>query len=364
MEKKSFKIKEPLVINERNRNFWIRFFRLGFDFEKSQYSNDLNFRNALNNLSLVKIPNNNSYRIEQYSLDRVISEARNLSKDIFDGVDMRVPFFIYEIDEKENRDLLQMYNKIDLLAKKNIINEEQYIKNAAEYFIKNTTRRSAFGIPVDQVKFNTSSGLVEGKLVEGPCIIPYKSLEGFIKFVKMVGPLNERIWLGKNANSLTVGTYIHEIAHCLLDRNRGVVENYFNDEFLSIFMEKVAIDLNDKTEHKMNLKIAEIIRVKDMQESLKDLLRKKSLPEERYDSIKYIQSGILAGILFDKYEKADKEGKEKILSEVRDILNGKSKVQSIIDEENLSMEDSKLYFDKVEGYIEELNKSKEEPSGR
>lgn len=122
-------------------------------------------------------------------------------------------------------------------------------------------------------------------------------------------------------------------------------------------MEKVAIDLKDQSKNKRNLKIVEVLRAKDMQVVLTDLVRRDASNEEQYDSIKYIYSGILAGLLFDKYEKADREGKERILSEVRDVLNGKEKVQSIIDAEKLSINNSKKYFDKIEGYVHELDKN-------
>lgn len=360
MKNQSISIKKPLTINNRNKDFWVRFFELDFDFEKSQYLNDLNFRNLLNSLSQITLPNYNEYELEQYSLDRIIKEVKSLSEEILKGVNMKVPFFIYEYDENENRDLLRMYNKLNTLANIGILTEEQYIMNVTNYFIQNTTKRSVFGIPIEQVEFSTSSGLLEGKILEGPCMISYETLDGLIKFVKKVGPLNERVYLGKKTNSLTVGSYIHEIVHCLLDRNKGIVENYFYDEFLSIFIEKVAIDLNNKSDNKTDLKIAEMIRLKDMQELLKDFLSNKSSVEEKYDIIKYIQSGILAGLLFDKYEKTSKEGKEKILIKVRDVLNGKAKIQSIIDDEKLSIDDAKIYFNKIKGYIQEFNKRKDE----
>lgn len=359
MKKQGTMIKKPLTINNYNKDFWVRFFELEFDFEKSQYLNDFYFRDLLNNLSQIKLPNYNVYELEQYSLDRVIKEAKSLSKDIFSGVGMKVPFFIYELNDNENRDLLQMCNKINTLADMGLINEEQHIRLATDYFIKNTTTRNVFSIPVEQVEMSNSSGL-EGKILEGPCMIPFQSIDGLIKLIKKVGPLNERIFLGNNTTILTVGTYIHEIVHCLLDRNKGIVENYFYDEFLSIFMEKVAIYINDKSDNKRTLKIAEIFRLKDMQELLKDLLNKEASPEEKYDCIKYIQSGTLAGLLFDKYEQSDNKGKERILSKVKDILNGKTKLQSIIDTENLSIGDSKKYFDKIEKYIQELDKNKDE----
>lgn len=352
-------IKEPSAIHDGNQEFWMRFFKLEFDFAKSQYSNGLNFLETLKRITQIKIPRNANYELQQCSLERVLNDTKELQPELFNGVDLEVPSFIYEFDENENKGLVEMYERIDKLAEKDLINEEQYMQYVIDYFVKNTTKKNVYDIPVEQGKTDSNSGLLEGKVLQGPCLISAPSLDGIIKLLKVVGALDERIFVGERLNALTVGGYIHEIIHCLIDRNKGIVENYFHDEFLPIFMEKVAIDFKDQSGNKRNLKIAEIMRLKDMQVSLIDLVSRQSLVEERYESIKYIQSGILAGLLFDKYEKANKEGKERILSEVRDVLNGKEKVQSIIDTEKLSIEDSKEYFDKIEGYIQELEAERE-----
>lgn len=355
MEKRIGTIRKTSNIHQGNQEFWMRFFKLDFDCNKSQYSNDVGFFNILKHLSQIKFPDVDRYRVEQYSLGRVMSEARRLQEKIFNGVDIKVPSFINELDSKENKDLLEMYKQIDDLAENDSITEEEYIKQATDYFITNKTMRNVYDVPVELVKSNSPLGLVDGKVLQGPCMVSAGSLEGIVEFVKKVGALNERIYLGNRTNALSVGTYIHEMVHCLLDRNQGIVENYFYDEFLPEFMEKVAIDANDKSKDKRNLKIAEIIRLRDMQLSLIDLLRRDALVEEKYDSIKYIQSGILSGLLFDKYERADQAGKEKILLEVRKVLRGEEKVQSIIDAEELSVDDAEKYFRKIEGYIRKLD---------
>ena len=355
MEKKIGTIRKALNIHEGNQEFWMRFFKLDFDCEKSQYSNDSSFLNILRRLSQINLSDLRRYKLEEYSLDRVVSEGRSLQDKIFNGVDTNVPSFIYELDPRENEGLMEMYNEIDALAASDSIDEKEYVERATDYFIKNRTMKNVYDIPVEQVKANSPLGLVDGQVLQGPCLVSAGSMEGIIAFGKRVGVLNERIFLGDKTNALSVGTYAHEITHCLIDRNKGIVENYFYDEFLPEFMEKVAIYTNDKSSNKRNLKIAEIVRLKDMQVSIIDLVRGGASVEEKYDSIKYIQSGILSGLLFDKYEKADQAGKERILSEVRDVLNGKAKVQSVIDAEQLSVDDAERYFKKIEGYIKELD---------
>jgi len=120
-------------------------------------------------------------------------------------------------------------------------------------------------------------------------------------------------------------------------------------------MEKVAIDLCDTSPNKTNLKLAQIMRFQDIQGSLNDLFSPISTNENKYESLKYIQSGILAGLLFNKYEKANETDKSTILSKIGNILNGKEPIQSIIDSEHLSLDDSQQYFDSIQECIKNIN---------
>ena len=120
-------------------------------------------------------------------------------------------------------------------------------------------------------------------------------------------------------------------------------------------MEKVAIDLCDTSPNKTNLKLAQIMRFQDIQGSISDLFSPISTNEDKYESLKYIQSGILAGLLFNKYEKTSETDKSAILSKIGNILNGKEPIQSIIDSEHLSLDDSQQYFDSIQECVNNIN---------
>lgn len=348
-------IKLPKFITEDNQNFWIEFFKLKLDCEKSQFPNNSQFMNTLRQLNDIQIPHQLKFDSNPYSIDQIISQSKEIQNQLFRNVDLNVYSFIDEFNQDEAKGLIELYEKLDSLAEADLIDENEYMSRINKFFIENRFKRNVFDIPVEQATFEGSSTLVKGKIQEGPCLISGSSFQEIVNLLQNVGPLNEKIILENNLNIVTIGTYIHEITHSLLNRHQNVVQNFFNDEFLSIFMEQVALDLCDTSPDKNNLKAAQLMRFKDIKISLRDLFSQFASREEKYESIKYIQSGILAGQLFEKYEKSDEADRSAILSKVGDILNGKQPVQSIIDSEQLSLDDSQHYFDYIQERINSLN---------
>jgi hypothetical protein len=74
------------------------------------------------------------------------------------------------------------------------------------------------------------------------------------------------------------------------------------------------------------------------------------------DALKYIQSSLYAGILFDRYSKANGAQKQIILEQIKSVLNGQTKLNDFIKNQQLSLEGEEVfeYIDKVEGYAAEL----------
>ena len=348
-------IKLPEFITEDNQNFWLEFFKVKMDCEKSQFPNNPQFMNTLRNLNNIQIPHQLKYNSDPYSIDQLISQVRGIQNQLFRNVDLNVYSFFDEFNQDEAKGLIELYEKLDTLAEADLIEADDYMSRINKYFIENRFKRNAFDIPIEQVTIEGSSPLVKGKIQEGPCLISGDSFQSIINLVQNVGPLNEKIYLGNDLNIINIGTYTHEITHSLLSRHQGVVQNFFNDEFLSIFMEQVALDLCDPSPDKNNLRAAQLMRFKDIKFSLRDLFSQFASREEKYESIKYIQSGILAGLLFKKYEKSNESDRSVILSKVGDILNGKQPVQSIIDSEQLTLDDSQQYFDYIQECINSLN---------
>ena len=348
-------IKLPRFITKDNQEFWLQFFKLKLDCEKSQFPNNPQFMNTLQHLNNIQIPHQLKYNSDPYSTDQITSQLRGVQNQLFRNVDLNVYSFIDELNQDEAKGLIGLYEELDALGEADLIDANEYMDRINNYFIENRFKRNVFDIPVEQTTFEGSSPLVKGKLQEGPCLISGNSFRAIVNLLQNVGPLNEKIILGNDLNIVNIGTYIHEITHSLLNRHQGVVQNFFNDEILPIFMEQVALDLCDPSPDKKNLRTAQLMRFKDIQISLRDMFSPFASREAKYESLKYIQSGILEGLLFEKYEKSDEADRSAILSEVGDILNGKQPVQSIIDSEQLSLDDSQHYFDYIQERINSLN---------
>lgn len=356
MEHTLSNIKKSIQQNSDSKSFWVRFNKLGFKIEESTYPNDKEFTELLNYLNTLKLSTPGSLKVEKMSFDKVKTKTKNVFQKLTKEVSKMVNVLEDEQDRKKNTELLRTYHLLYSLYSTGKITEEQFSENLQKFYLKALKRKNIYDIPV---VFDNSQHSMVGLAQKGPLLVPEKNQS---QFLEKIGVLFETIHLGGNTNILSAGTYGHELTHCMIDRHRCVIENYFNDEFLSIFMEKVIVDELDHTPNKQAVKTSEIYRLNSMQRNVNNLLKSGISNEEKYDNIKYIQSGIYAGLLFDEYEKADKKGKEAILSEIRLVFSGKKKIKDIIESHNLSLYDAKKYFDKVGEYEKELNPKKGFPS--
>ena len=125
-------------------------------------------------------------------------------------------------------------------------------------------------------------------------------------------------------------TYIHELYHGLLNRNKGSIKNLLLYEALPIFMEKVAMLDLEFSEDLCNLNdyvrlLYTKIRIKYMPKnsnSEKDLL-------QIIENETYILSLLLATALFDIYEQASKQVRENIDNDINDVLSGNSALDDV-----------------------------------
>ena len=141
--------------------------------------------------------------------------------------------------------------------------------------------------------------------------------------------LSEIILLGPCQDNQKM-TYIHELYHALLNRNKGSVYNKLHDEALSIFMEKVgAMDLDD-TKHLLTLRT--LYRLLD----LKECIMKKTYLEytqENGPSIidfeTYIISTLLATALFHTYKNGSNSTRKEIDSAINQVLLGNGIIEDV-----------------------------------
>lgn len=347
------KIQKENSKSDDDKKFWMLFSKLGFKRDKSEYSDSSEYFELLERISRLKLPEIDSIELPKYSLDRVKKESKSLKKKLFSGVSLKVVGFEYEPDMGvKTKKIIDKFKKGQKLYEMRLMELSDVQEDIINSYRTDSFNCNAYDIPIK----GTDGHCMTGCLIKGPaCVVP-NEYGDTTTFLKKLPVLNETIFLGNNFNVLSVGTHIHEITHSLLDRHKGVVENYFNDEVLSIFMEKVAVSELDNNPDKRMVKISEIYRMADVKSNIEEQNKDSDKKTSKYDSIKYIQSSLLAGILFDRYENANESEKKRILSQIAKVLNGTKKLNEFIEDERLSIEgeEAKRYIDKVEGYIREI----------
>lgn len=340
-------------IDNNKVNLKSNFIKLGFDEKKSLVARFDKNRIKLK-LEQIELPKCGSIPLTTMKLNEVKKETKKTISTLYQGVNLKVDIFEYEIQTP----VLPIVKEISKKAKALIMAYEFGHKSLNDitdeilmFYKRNSKKVNVFDVPITEVEDENS---MQGQIVKGPLII----VGNAERMLKKTPIFVETIFLGNKYDKLSIGTYIHEITHALIDRHKGVVENYYNDELLSIFMEKVAIDHIDTSSDKFLVKCSETYRLANVKESLKEIDTYKNESEENKECLKYIQSSLYAGVLFDRYSKAESNKKREMLEQVKTILNGKSKLSDFIEEQQLSIEDDEVfaYIDKVEKYARDLKK--------
>ena len=328
-----------------DENLKITFVKLGFDREKSNLEK-LDFDKIKNKLSYIELEEPGSIKLPQLSLNEIKQKTKNYTDTFLKPNDLMVDTFDDETVNKLSGNALYVWKKINELNKTNITND-QFANSILKLYKNGSKRKNVFAVPVKE----TIGHSMIGSANKGPIfVINYND------FLKKVPIYAESIVIGNNKSLLSVGTYMHEITHLLVDRHKGVVKNYFNDEFLTIFMEKAIVDYYDKTNNKKFIKASEIQRLS----YVKYLIDNLEKEETKFDCYKYTQSTFYAGLLFDKFSNSNDDGKEKIMQEIKSIMVGKSTVDDLIKAEDLKLDEKAIfnYIDKVAQYQKEYENEK------
>lgn len=339
---------------KKNPETQLKFIKLGFDEKKSQIEK-FDIEKIKEKLAKTKFPQRGEIHLSHMTLDEVKKETQQIASILYKGVGLRVDMFEYEKVKGRNilfsnPEVQQEVKKIDELYAKGKINESEVSNRMLTVYKRFAKKINIFEIPIYPLNGEDS---MQGATNKGPLCIT----GDIITMAKNTPVYIESITLGDKYDKLSIGTYIHEITHALIDRHKGVVENYYNDEFLTIFMEKVAIDQVDTSPDKFLVKCSETYRLANVKDLLTDLDNYQEGTLKYEDSLKYIQSSLYAGILFERYSNANDIEKQNILNQIKSVLNGREKVKNIIKNQKLSIENEEVfeYINKVEKYAEELN---------
>ena len=282
-------------VAESEEMFKLRFIKLGFDERKSQVAK-FNKDRIQKRLEQISLPESGTIPLEVTTLDEVKTETKKLVSTLYQGVGLRIDLFEDE-SQKPNQELIRESQRLNMLYKLGKITIADVTNNMLKMYQRIAKKAKIFDIPIKPAEGMDS---MQGQTTKGPLIM----IGDTVTMAKETPIYMESIYLGDKYDKLSIGTYMHEITHALLDRHKGVVENYYNDEFLSIFMEKVSVDQIDTSSNNFLVKCSEVYRLANVKKLLGKVdMYKESSPNYK-DSLKYIQSSLYAGILFDKYSKA------------------------------------------------------------
>ena len=119
-------------------------------------------------------------------------------------------------------------------------------------------------------------------------------------YLKKLPQCVREIVLSGNCDEAMKCVYVHEMAHALINRHKGSIENFLNSEVFPIFMEKVAALDIDESGYLLDLKnLYRIIQLKHMMLDNEVLEFSERGFSNALEDKKYILSTLHATALFD-----------------------------------------------------------------
>ena len=162
------------------------------------------------------------------------------------------------------------------------------------------------------------------------------------------------ISLAKNTTELSKLAYTHEIAHSQLNHVRGLIEQYYNTEVISIFLELVhALELNDG---EYLLSAHDSIRLTELKYIIDELHKyydRKEEPEIKkvlLEGSLYLQSTLQAYNLFITYYNSSISVKKEILNYIQSLFNQEYTLEDMLSKLDISFESS-INPERIKNYI-------------
>lgn len=172
-----------------------------------------------------------------------------------------------------------------------------------------------------------------------------KYLDDSIDYLQKAAIIFRNIVLSKTPTNISASLYAHEIMHVALLRNKGIVENYYDSEVLSIFIEFLHAYLNDQT--KSILEYLMINRIDNLNNNIVKLLiedeeslRNYSYSEEKYKCSKYLVSTLKAFHLFYIFLNSNYGLQKEMLRYIQKIIDGSLNLGEMLDKYEINLENS------------------------
>lgn len=145
-----------------------------------------------------------------------------------------------------------------------------------------------------------------------------------------------KITLGQLSSSKKETLLAHEIVHMLVNRNKFVINDYLDKEFLSLFIEKVITYEFLSNEETYKFELNRLIEIQNI-----DIF---TLLDEKYNEPQaYYNGQLLATQLMYKYENMNEQDKKTLFFNIQKVLEGCMLLKEFYALYNLSIENPECY---------------------
>ena len=309
---------------EGNKNIrdYISFYR---DADLEEYDLDDKLTSVLQDIIKLDIPEYDGTTVPYISRKEMVSRSRAFykSKLLFHDVSF-IP------DRKIKRIGRKMVSSIDELI--------EMCNNTAALV-------SPYRIPVRYLYDNSIAGTLDANVIV-PKNIERMDREELRQLVSKIKMHYSKIILPKKTTELSVSNYVHELMHTQLESNPKTIDNYYDSEVLTIFMELLCA-----YEQKSDFHMLLTHRIGHMCYNHNVMFLYLT---EQYDKLgdehfskydycrcaKYLISELKAFNLLDIYLNGSYATKKEILISVQSVIDGVRNMSSFLEKMDISYENS------------------------
>ncbi|MBR3198724.1 MAG: hypothetical protein IKG27_01770 [Bacilli bacterium] len=298
--------------NEHTKNIIKKELAIG-GFKKFDYPflNTREYERLLIDMTKSKKTRCRNARLNSETMSEINKKGKLFISTVTEDINTKIPYLNTKDDSLE----------IHFLEKneENTINDNNYI-DFMNFVLKKSKKTDIIKIPIEYFG-------KKGKNGWSVTYLPYResidlNILGEAPYISM------GIGMENQGDELSFSVLVHEYTHTLINRHKGIVENYANDELLSIFMELLSAHEQDQDGRLLNAAL--ISRLEAIRKNIIKLNLEKQdgyLPDIK---AVYINSTIYAIDLLDMYIRTSIKGKKAILNEIKKTLVGERTLEETL----------------------------------
>ena len=232
-------------------------------------------------------------------------------------------------------EIINYLNTFSYRENKSIISEKYLMKATKAFFEEYVPLKDVPTIKDGVVVFASPFDVMvnfDFKHTGGLCYTNRAQINGVDRRISYLITLKEQ------PNLITIPIYAHELTHTQVDKNVETLENFFNKEVLSIFIEKVC------SYHTGEFMFSEmeLFRLCDLRYCLDRYLNYKDKKmSDRYKNRTYVDGTLKASHLFDIYYNGNEYLRKEILKDVGKVFNEEMTVENLLHQYGIYLNSSK-----------------------